>query len=141
MLYKFILPTILCFSIAPLGFTYIMGFIDEKVSDASLILYVLTYINFYLLVLSYQIKNNLYKLDLTIQELVSEEDFTENISIIFVLLFGSFATLLLTSVINYNIDFNSTTNFIFYIYAFICAFIIILDNTYRSYVMIKEKIY
>ena len=141
MLYTFILPTILCFSVAPIGFTYIMGFIDEKVSDASLILYVITYMNFYLLVLSYQIKNHLYKLDLEIQEVMSEDDFITNVNCAFVLLFGSFTTLLLSSLINYNIDFNSTANVVFCIYGFICMFIIILDNTYRSYVMIKEKLY
>jgi hypothetical protein len=144
MLYKFVLPTILCFSVAPLGFTYLMGFvnkIDDKISDLSLMLYVVTYMNFFLLVLFYQMKKRYYKLDLEIQSLMSEDDFTENVSIIFVLLFGSFATLLLLSLINYNINYNSTSNIIFCIYGFICAFIIILDNTYRSYVMIKEKIY
>ncbi len=144
MLYKFVLPTILCFSVAPLGFSYLMGFvnkIDDKISDLSLMLYVVTYMNFFLLVLFYQMKKRYYKLDLEIQSLMSEDDFTENVSIIFVLLFGSFATLLLLSLINYNINYNSTSNVMFCIYAFICMFIIILDNTYRSYVMIKEKIY
>ena len=42
---------------------------------------------------------------------------------------------------NYNIDFNNSYNVIFCIYGFICSFVIILDNTYRSYVMIKEKLY
>ncbi len=145
MLYKFVLPTILCFSLAPIGFTYLMGFITdknyEKISDLSLMLYVTTYINFFLLVLFYQMKKHLYKLDVEIQSLISEDDFTYNINLIFVLLFGSFATFSLLSLINYNINFNHTGNVIFCIYAFVCAFIIILDNTYRSYVMIKEKLY
>ena len=141
MLYKFILPTILCFSIAPLIFTYLMGFIDDKVSDLSLMLYVVTYINLYLLVLSYQMKNHLYKIDLEIQEVITQEEFTQNVNIVFVLLFGSFAILVLTSLINYNIDLNNSYNVMFCIYGFICTFIIILDNTYRSYVMIKEKLF
>ena len=145
MLYKFILPTILCFSVAPLGFNYLMGFItnknNEKISDISLMLYITTYLNFYFLILTYQIKNHLYKLDLKIQEIMSQDDFINNVSYVFVLFFGSFATLLLLSIINYNINFNDSFNIMFCSYAFICTFIIIADNTYRSYVMIKEKLY
>ena len=141
MLYKFMLPAILCFSLAPLGFTYIMGSLNEKVSDLSLMLYVVTYMNFFLLVLFYQMKKHYYKLDTEIQSLISEEDFTYNFKISFVLLFGSFSTLLLLSLINYNINFNNKSNLMFCIYAFTCIFVIIADNTYRSYIMIKEKIY
>ena len=141
MLYKFILPTILCFSVAPLGFTYLMGFIDTNISDLSLILYVATYINLLCLVLTYQIKHHLYKLDVEIQEVMSQNEFIEYMNRLFILLFGIFDTLVLSSIINYNIDFNNTNNVLFCMYAFVCAFIIILDNTCRAYTMIKEKIY
>jgi hypothetical protein len=141
MLYKFVLPTILCFSVAPLEFSYLMGYINDKVSDLSLMLYVATYINLFCLVVSYQMKKYLYKLDLEIQEVMTEDEFTTNVNYAFIFLFGSFATLLFLSFISYNFDFNNSYNVIFCIYAFICTFIIIADNTYRSYIMIKEKLY
>jgi hypothetical protein len=118
-----------------------MGAIDEKVSDVSLTLYALTYLSFYFLVLSYQIKKHLYKLDLDIQEILSENEFQTNAGCVFVIIFGTFTTLVLLSLINYNIDYNNSYNVGICIYAFICSFIIILDNTYRSYVIIKENLF
>lgn len=141
MLYQFIFLCILSLSLIPLGFSYLMGFIDEKISDLSLMLYILTYLNLYFLILSYQIKKRLYKLDLQLQEIMSEDEFVINLNYIYVILFGTFTTLLLLSLINYNIDFNNTTNISFYIYGFIISCVIICDNTYRTCVMIKEKIY